>query len=121
VASNDRLIELAIYGLKAERDKIEREISELQAQIGKIALPALNRFDQTLKSTVRKMSEAGRRRISAAMKLRWARHSLEAKSGKPMRPVVVAKVSLSDAGRKKLSDMMKKRWAEKRKAAKKKS
>ncbi len=120
MATNERLIELAIKGLIAERDRVEQEISDLQARMGHRVTSSLARATSTSRSASGRMSDEGRRRISAAMKLRWARHRQETKSGKAARTVVVAKVGLTDAGRKKLSDMMKKRWATKRKAAKRK-
>lgn len=52
------------------------------------------------------MSAAARKRISEAMKKRWATwHEKSAPKRKPMSP----------AARKRLSEMMKKRWAEKAK------
>ena len=120
MAANERLIELAIKGLMAERDRVEQEISDLQSKIGRGVTGNGSRGSGSSRPATGRMSDEGRRRISAAMKLRWAKHRQETKSGKPARTSVVAKVGLTDAGRKKLSDMMKKRWAAKRKVAKKK-
>ena len=121
MATNDRLLELALKGLIAERDKVEQEISDLQSRMGRRVTSTLVRGTSTLRSASGRMSEEGRRRISLAMKLRWAKHRQQTKSGNAPRAAAVAKKGvLTDAGRKKLSDMMKKRWAEKRKAAKKK-
>ncbi len=54
------------------------------------------------------MSPAARKRISEAMKKRWAAwHGKSAPKRKAMSP----------AARKRLSEMMKKRWAEQKKAA----
>lgn len=121
MALNDRLIELALKGLMAERAKIEQEISDLQARMGRRVTIALVKNQAKSRLASGRISDEGRRRISAAMKLRWAKRRLETISGKPARAgVTTKKVQLTDAGRKKLSDMMKKRWAEKRKASKKK-
>ena len=122
MALNDRLIELALKGLMAERAKIEQEISDLQARMGRRVTIALVKNQAKSRLASGRISDEGRRRISAAMKLRWAKRRLETTSGKPARAagVTTKKVQLTDAGRKKLSDMMKKRWAEKRKASKKK-
>jgi hypothetical protein len=121
MASNERLIELALKGLMVERDRVEQEMSDMQSKIGRRGTSTLVRATSASRSASGRMSEEGRRRISAAMKLRWAKHRQQTKSGKtPRTAAVVTKGVLSDAGRKKLSDMMKKRWAEKRKAAKKK-
>jgi hypothetical protein len=65
----------------------------------------------------KKMSAAGRARIAAAQKARWAK----AKGSKSAPPKTKKRRGgLTPAGRKKLSQMMKARWAAKRKAAAKK-
>ncbi len=121
MATNERLIELTIKGLMVERDRVEQEILDLQARMGHTVTSTLARATTTSRSASGRISDEGRRRISAAMKLRWAKHRQETKSGKAARTFVVVKsAGLTDAGRKKLSDMMKKRWAAKRKSAKKK-
>ena len=120
MATQERLIELAIKGLIAERDKVEQDISDLQSRIGRGVTGNGSRGNGSSRPAPGRMSNEGRRRISEAMKLRWANYREATHPEKPVRTAVVAKVRLTDAGRKKLSDMMKKRWAEKRKAAKKK-
>ena len=69
--------------------------------------------------TRRRMSAAARKRISAAMKQRWA--TWEGKSAPKKAKTAVKKRAgrkqMSPAARKKLSEMMKARWAEKKKAA----
>src|SRR5271167_2960606 len=64
-----------------------------------------------------RMSSAARRRISAAMKQRWAR--LKGKSAPKKAPAskkTTGRKPMSAAMRKKLSAMMKARWAERKKA-----
>ena len=68
---NSRLWELALKGLEAERCHIETEIAELRSRVDgstvstKVAVV-------TKRQTRRQMSAAARRRISEAMKARWA-------------------------------------------------
>ena len=62
----------------------------------------------------RRMSAAGRRRISEAAKARWAeRRKQTAKSASPKQSG--GRRKMSPAARKRISEMMKKRWEERRK------
>jgi len=104
-----RLIELALKGLEAERTKIDDEIVQIKSQVN--PRPATTQSATAGSSTPpkkRTMSAAARKKISEAMKRRYA----ELNSGKRQ----TASSHLTAAGRKRLSDLMKKRWAEKRKA-----
>ena len=104
-------IQSLVSSLKAERGRIDQAISALEgltsgsARRGrppkaKPAAPAARKS--------RNMSAAARKRISEAMKKRWAAwHGKSAPKRKAMSP----------AARKRLSEMMKKRWAEQKKAA----
>lgn len=68
---NSRLVELALKGLEAERDRIETEIAQVRSRLnGSSASPA----DAVVLVRVkrRKMSAAAKRRISEGMKARWA-------------------------------------------------
>ena len=56
------------------------------------------------------MSAAGRARIAAAQKLRWAK-AKGTNASAPAKPEAKKKGGLSEAGRKKLALSMKKRWA----------
>ena len=103
-----RLLELALKGLEAERATIDGEIIQIKSQlnprlaIAQTAAPA----GSSTPSKTRRMSAAARKKISEAMKRRYA----ELNSGKRQS----AGSRLTEAGRKRLSDLMKKRWAEKR-------
>ena len=104
-----RLLDLALKGLEAERATVDDEIAEIQSQLN--PRPATAQTATAGSSTPpnkRRMSAAARKKISEAMKRRYA----ELNSGKRQN----AGSRLTEAGRKKLSDLMKKRWAEKRKA-----
>ena len=102
-----RLLELALKGLQAERAKIDDEIAQITSQLN--PRPATAQTATAGRSTPlkkRRMSAAARKKISEAMKRRYA----ELNSGKRQS----AGSRLTEAGRKRLSDLMKKRWAEKR-------
>ena len=64
----------------------------------------------------RSLTPAGRRKLSEAMKRRWAQRRSATSASKSTARVATPKKSggISAAGRKKLSEAMKKRWAEKK-------
>lgn len=104
--------------LKMERDRLSRAIVLLETgAVEKIA----RRVATPAKTRKGGMSAAGRKRISEAMKRRWAerrrRSGGAVKSAAPVSASASAKKrgGLTPAGRKRLSEMMKKRWAERRK------
>ena len=102
-----RLLELALKGLEAERATVDDEIAQIKSQLN--PRPATAQSATAGISTppkTRRMSAAARKKISEAMKRRYA----ELNSGKRQN----AGSRLTEAGRKRLSDLMKKRWAEKR-------
>ncbi len=99
--NRQRLLELALKGLEAERATIDDEILNRSAT-AQTAIAGSSTPPQK-----RRMSAAARKKISEAMKRRYA----ELNSGKRQN----ASSRLTAAGRKRLSDLMKKRWAEKRK------
>jgi len=114
-----------VLELKNEQDRIGRAINALLEGVG---------LTGPTKQPVRKagtrqrrggITPAGRRRIAAAMKARWA--ARRAGSGvASIKKSAAAKTvaprkrggGMTPAGRKRLSEMMKKRWAERRKASK---
>jgi hypothetical protein len=61
---NRRLLELAVRGLEIEREGINKEIALIMGQFNQPEQPAAGKR--------RVMSADGRRRISEAMKARWA-------------------------------------------------
>src|SRR5271169_6651917 len=104
-------IQNLVSGLKAERNRIDQAISALEGLTS--GSPARRGRSPKAKQAApaagkrRSMSAAARKRISDAMKKRWATwHGKSAPKRKPM----------SAASRKRLSEMMKKRWAEQKKA-----
>ena len=102
-----------VKDLEAERDRIGRAIAALVEQ----ARGAISRAKRGPKAKQRRggITAAGRRRLSLAMKKRWAQR----RAGKAAPKAAASKKlkGLTAAGRKKLSEAMKKRWAERRKAA----
>ena len=107
--------------LKKERERLDRAITALEG-LGsgprRRGRPVGSHNVTSAKRPRRHMSAAARKRISAAMKQRWAKW--KGKSA-PKRLALVAKKSagrkpMSPAMKKKLSAMMKARWAEKKKA-----
>lgn len=125
--NNTRLLELALKGLEAERQRIDDEMSEIHEQLGSraatvsAASQARAAADGQSKGN---LTPAGRRKLSEMMRKRWAQKrkagsggaSMSAASAQANKPKTGG--NLTPAGRKKLADMMRKRWAAKRKAAK---
>ena len=70
-----QLLQMALLGYEAERQKIENRIAELQRQLNgrtvRVAAP-LSAAPATY--TRRRMSASARRRIAAAQKKRWAEY-----------------------------------------------
>jgi hypothetical protein len=125
-----RMLELALKGLQAERATIDDEIAQIKSELN--PRPAVAKSAATgspFISPKKTMSAAARKKISEAMKRRYAdlkkgNHagSQVRKSESGPKQSTVKKQNggngLTAAGRKKLSDLMKKRWAEKRKGKK---
>jgi hypothetical protein len=120
-----RMLELALKGLEAERATIDDEIAQLRGQLNpRPAVP-------TAAPKKRTMSAAARRKISEAMKRRYAQINSGGNKANAVPQISKPQSAtlkqgsvksqnggsgLTAAGRKKLSDLMKKRWAERRKA-----
>jgi len=125
VPDRQRLLELALKGLEAERADLDDEIAQIKSQLNfrRAVAPRVATVSPTTPPKKKTMSAAAKKKISEAMKRRYAEMK---KAGEPSHAASVgAKQSsgkkqnggnrLTAAGRKKLSDLMKKRWAEKRK------
>jgi hypothetical protein len=111
--------------LKSERDRIGRTINALLEGAGLAASAKQPAVKAVAPKRGKGITPAGRRRLSQAMKARWAGRS----SKSPTASRGAAKVAgasapkkrgggMTAAGRKRVSEAMKKRWAEKRKASK---
>ena len=107
-----------VSDLKAERNRLDQAISALEG-LTSIA-PRRGRPQKAL-STERKsrrMSPAARKRISDAMKQRWAKWKGESapKQLKAAPKKTAVRRPMSPAAKKKLSALMKARWAVKQEA-----
>ncbi|MDO8585792.1 MAG: hypothetical protein Q7T82_02020 [Armatimonadota bacterium] len=104
--------------LKSERDRIDRAINALVDGVGAVSSPRAT--GAGVPKRAKGISAAGRRRLSEAMKARWA--ARKSKSTEASRVIASAtkggaKRGMSAAARKRISEAMKKRWTEKRKNA----
>jgi hypothetical protein len=97
--------------LKKEHDRLTKEVSAVVA-----ALSAFGTTYGKQNRTRGSISAAGRARIAAAQKARWAR--VKVKSGKPNVVTMPKKRTLSASARRKIAAAQRARWA-KVKAAKK--
>lgn len=77
---NDRILTLALEALRAERQKLDDEIADIERQLGK--------GQRETKTSVRgrrssrRMSAAGRKAISDAMTKRWVQYRQRKGQGK---------------------------------------
>ena len=105
-----------VADLRSEQDRIGRAIEAL--------LEPTKRSARKPVAPKRRgsITPAGRRRLSAAMKARWAARKVKSPTASSKATTVIRTApkkrgGLTAAGRKRLWEAMKKRWAEKRKAA----
>jgi hypothetical protein len=101
-----------LYELRAERSRIDQAIAALAALAG-AGTPTIAAFKTQPRG--RRLSAAGRKRISEMMKARWAARRKAA--AKPAAKKAAHK-PMSAATKKRLSILAKKRWAVRKKAAK---
>jgi hypothetical protein len=84
MSTHSRLLELALKGLEAERQRIDEEIADIRQQIGNGAgrQPAA-RTQAAAAPRKNRLSAAGRKAISNALKRRWAeKRKAEARAAK---------------------------------------
>jgi hypothetical protein len=87
--------------LKKERDRVEKQLSGLNAAISAFA----GVYGGKTKSTgKRNLSAAARKRISDAQKARWAKQKSSSQPAKPKR-------TMSPAARKRIAAAQRARWA----------
>ena len=98
-----------VAALKEQRTRIDQAIAALE---GPGSPARRGRPPKTGSTSGRHMSAAARKRISEAMKQRWAKQKSKSAPAKTK-----ARPAMSAAARKKLSDLMKARWAAKKKPA----
>jgi hypothetical protein len=109
-------LENVLAELRLERVRINQAISALEGLVGPSAprrgRPPKLQAAPTLGHRRRTMSPAARKRVSAAMKQRWAKWK-----GKSAPKKAKSRPPMSAAARKKLSDLMKARWAKEKSKA----
>lgn len=101
--------------LRAERDRFDQAIAALEGSSPRRGRPPKD----SRGSEQHVMSAAARKRISAAMKARWAARKKRVSSTKTAKKLwkkAAGRPKMSPAARKKLSELMRARWAEKKKA-----
>ena len=133
--NRERLLELALKGLEAERAKIDDEIAQIKSQLGAHgengSSQARNDGASAQPKETRKMTAVARKKISDAMKRRYVESN---KAANPSAPQVRKDGShgpkqaraksqsvrnrLTAAGRKRLSELARKRWVMSRKLGK---
>ena len=101
-----------VAALKQERGRIDRAIAALEGLSSPARRGRPPRTVSTASRQPRGMSAAARKRLSEAMKQRWAKWK-----GKSAPKKTKTRPAMSAAARKKLSALMKARWAAKRKPA----
>jgi hypothetical protein len=112
------MLEMAIVGYQNELEKISAKIADIKAQLGQRG-PGRPRDtasvkDQPAAQKRRTISKAGRDRIAAAQRARWAAQKRQPAPGSA--PAQPKKRKISAAGLKAIREATKKRWAAYRKA-----
>jgi len=107
------IIHAAIEGFESQKRRIDSQIDGLRQLLN--GGSADTGAESGTPSRKRKISAAGRRRMAAAQKARWAKIRGEAEQSSSAQAVAPrAKRKLSAAGRKAISEATKRRWALKR-------
>jgi len=107
-------LEGIVTQLRAERNRLDQAIAALEG-----TAPRRGRPPKPLAGGKRRvMSAAARKRISAAMKARWAarKSGSGTKSAKVTTKKTARRPQMSPAAKKKLSALMKARWAARKQA-----
>ena len=113
--------------LKRERGRLEQAIAALEGGVGRRAPIAKRRAAAAITSSTKQrggISAAGRKRLSEAMKARWAARRSKLASGPRATSAATkrgAKRGMTAAARKRISEAMKKSWADRRKASSRKA
>jgi hypothetical protein len=112
------ILEMAIVGYESQLDKISAKIADIKAQLGQ---RGPGRPKATAAGTGpagpqkrRTISAAGRARIAAAQRARWAAQKRQ--QAQPAQPAKPKKRKLSAAGLRAIREATKKRWEAYRKA-----
>ena len=110
-------IQYLISELEAERNRLDRAISALEGLTSSARKLGRPPKKASAGGRRRTMSLAARKRISAAMKQRWANWKGRSapKQAKAASKKTIVRHPMSAAAKKKLSALMKARWAAKKK------
>jgi hypothetical protein len=103
-------IESIVSALKEQRGRIDQAVTALEGIGSRARRSRPPKATSTQLGSRRRMSAAARKRISEAMKQRWAKWK-----GKSAPKKTKARPAMSAAARKKLSALMKARWAARKK------
>jgi hypothetical protein len=75
------LLEAALEGLLLQRERIDSQIREVQALLGRKRSAGKPAAAENGSGNKRQLSEAARKRIAAAQKKRWAEYRKQQKAG----------------------------------------
>jgi hypothetical protein len=112
---DNTILEMALVGYQSEAERISAKIADIKAQLGQTS-PGRTKAtaaDQAGPQKRRTISAAGRARIAAAQRARWAAQKQQ--EAQPLKP---KKRKMSAAGLRAIREATKKRWAAWRKAQK---
>ena len=109
IANND-LLAAALVGYQAQLAEVEGKVAEIRAQLGGRRIPASTDGSSASKPK-RNMSAAGKARIIAALKKRWAAFHKEHGTDAPAKKSRGGKRKMTAAGRKAIAEATRKRWA----------
>jgi len=117
-------IQNIVAELKSERDRIDQAIGVLEGNTPtktRVGRPPASAGGSRRTGRGGGLTPAGRRRLSEAMKRRWAQRRRGITGPAKVSPRSATKPKkrggITAAGRKKLSEAMKRRWAERRRKA----
>jgi hypothetical protein len=109
------VLEMAIVGYQSQLEKLTAKIADIKAQLGQRGpgrpKGTASSTDHAGPEKRRTISKAGRARIAAAQRARWA-----AQKQQKAQPVEAKKRKMSAAGLRAIREGTKKRWAAYRKA-----
>jgi len=106
MTTNRAFLEAALFGYQHQCDEIKMKMAEIRSILGGKSPAAAAHPAEIEDAPVKKrtMSAAGRKRIAAAQRKRWAAQKTAA-------PAPAKKRHMSAAGRKRIAEAAKKRWA----------
>jgi hypothetical protein len=118
---DNNILEMAVRGYEAERDRISAAMAEIQAKLGQRGqsrtITVATSADHTAPKK-RTMSASARARIAAAQRARWQAYKKAQAQPEPAKAEKPKKRRLSAEGRRAIQLATKKRWAEYQKARK---